>query len=222
MEASLRRLGVETIDLYQVHYPIPDEELEEGWATIADLVKEGKVRYAGISNNSLAQLKRIQKIHPVASVQPEYSMLKREPEEELLAYCAENEIGVVAYSPLRSGILTDQFSQERLDSLTEDDWRQRNPDFQEPQAAINLAFVEKLRALAAGENLSPSTMAIAWVLARPEVTSAIVGARRPDHIEKSIPNADMVLSSQVMAEIDALLFEREKNLAEVEGLTAVS
>ena len=222
VEASLRRLDVETIDLYQIHYPIPDEDLEEGWATVAELVKEGKVRYAGISNNSLAQLKRIQKIHPVASIQPEYSMLKREPEQELLAYCAANEIGVVAYSPLRSGILTEQFSQDRLDTLAEDDWRQRNPDFQEPQAAINLAFVEKLRALAANENLSPSTMAIAWVLTRPEVASAIVGARRPDQIEKSIPGGDMALSSRVMVEIDALLAEREKNLAEIEALTAVS
>ena len=222
VEASLRRLGVETIDLYQIHYPIPDEELEEGWATIAELIKEGKVRYAGISNNSLEQLKRVQKIHPVASVQPEFSMLKREPEEELLAYCAENGIGIVAYSPLRSGILTDQFSQERLDSMAEDDWRQRNPDFQEPQATINLVFVEKLRALAAGENLSSSAMAIAWVLARPEVTSAIVGARRPEQIEKSVLGSDNELPSQVMAEIDALLAEREENLAEIETLTAAS
>lgn len=216
VEASLQRLGVEVIDLYQVHYPIPDEELEEGWAAIAQLVKEGKVRYAGISNNSIEQLKRIQEIHPVASVQPEYSMLKREPEKELLAYCAENGIGVVAYSPLRSGILTDQFSQERLDTLAEDDWRQRNPDFQALQAAINLAFVEKLRVLAAGENLSPSAMAIAWVLARPEVTSAIVGARRPSQIVKSAPAGDIRLSSAIMNQIDNILDEREQHLVEKE------
>jgi aryl-alcohol dehydrogenase-like predicted oxidoreductase len=222
VEASLRRLGVETIDLYQVHYPIPDEDLEEGWAAMADLIKEGKVRYAGISNNSIEQLKRIQEIHPVASVQPEYSMLKREPEKELLAYCAGNGIGVVAYSPLRSGILTDQFSQERLDSLAENDWRQRNPDFQEPRAAINLAFVENLRVLAAGENLSPSAMAIAWVLAQPEVTSAIVGARHPSQIGKSAPADQTQLSPEVLAEIDAQLAEREENLAEIEVSTAVS
>lgn len=216
VDASLQRLGVETIDLYQVHYPIPDEDLEEAWAAIAQLIKEGKVRYAGISNNSIEQLKRIQEIHPVASVQPEYSMIKREPEKELLAYCADNNIGVLAYSPLRSGILTDQFSQERLDTLAEDDWRQHNPDFQEPQAAINLAFVEKLRTLAAGENLSPSAMAIAWVLARPEVTSAIVGARRPAQIANSIQAGNIQLSSEIMNQIDNLLAEREKHLVEKE------
>ncbi len=207
--------------LERLIYPIPDEDLEEGWATIAELVKEGKVRYAGISNNSLAQLKRIQKIHPVASVQPEYSMLKREPEKELLTYCANNAIGVVAYSPLRSGILTEQFSQERLDTLAKDDWRQRNPDFQEPQAAININLVEKLRVVAAKEDLSLSTMAVAWILARPEVTSAIVGARRPSQIETSAPAGHIELSPKVLAEIDAVLAERDKDLAEIDDQTAV-
>ena len=212
-EASLRRLGVETIDLYQIHWPNPDEDLEEAWAAIAGLVKEGKVRYAGASNFSVAQLKRVQAIHPVASLQPEYSMLKRGVEDELLPYCAENDIGIIAYSPLRSGILTDKFGQERLDTLAENDWRRGDPDFQGPRAAINVAFTEKLRDIAAGIDQSLARLAIAWVLAHPAVTSAIVGARRPDQIEVSAPAGDIELPQEVVTQIDALLAQRDDNLA---------
>ncbi len=213
-ENSLRRLNVETIDLYQIHWPTPDEDIEEAWGVIADLVKEGKVRYAGVSNFNVAQLKRIQAIHPVASLQPEYSMLKRGVEKELLAYCAANEIGVIAYSPLRSGILTDGFGPERLAAMSDDDWRQRDADFQEPSASVNVAFVDKLRQIALREERPLSHLAIAWVLARPEVTAAIVGARRPSQIESSAPAADWKISSKTIAEIKTLLAERETNLAE--------
>ena len=212
-ENSLRRLNVETIDLYQIHWPTPDEDIEEAWGVIADLVKEGKVRYAGVSNFNVAQLKRIQPIHPVASLQPEYSMLKRGVEKELLAYCAANEIGVIAYSPLRSGILTDGFGPERLAAMSDDDWRQRDSDFQEPSASVNVTFVDKLRQIALREERPLSHLAIAWVLARPEVTAAIVGARRPSQIESSAPAADWQISSETIAEIEALLAEREINLA---------
>ncbi len=213
-ENSLRRLNVETIDLYQIHWPTPDEDIEEAWGVIADLVKEGKVRYAGVSNFNVAQLKRIQPIHPVASLQPEYSMLKRGVEKELLAYCAANEIGVIAYSPLRSGILTDGFGPERLAAMSDDDWRQRDADFQEPSVSVNVAFVDKLRQIALREERPLSHLAIAWVLARPEVTAAIVGARRPSQIERSAPAADWKISSKTIAEIKTLLAERETNLAE--------
>ncbi len=212
-ENSLRRLGVETIDLYQIHWPNPDEELEEGWSEIAMLVQEGKVRYAGICNASVEQLKRIQAIHPVTSLQPEYSMLKRGAEAELIPFCAENGIGVVGYSPLRSGILTDNFGRARLDAMTANDWRQRDPDFQEPRAQINVAFKEKLQAIAQSINQPLSQMAIAWVLARPEVASAIVGARRPGQIEVSAPAGDLQLTAETMAQIEGLLAERDSELA---------
>jgi aryl-alcohol dehydrogenase-like predicted oxidoreductase len=220
VENSLNRLGVEVIDLYQIHYPIPDEDLEEGWAEIARLIKEGKVRYAGISNNSVEQLQRIQEIHPVASIQPHYNMLKRKPEEDLLAYCADNEIGVVAYSPLRSGILTDQFGRRRLGTMAENDWRRGDSDFQEPRVTINIEFTEKLRDIAANIDQPLSNLAVAWVLARPEVTSAIVGARRRDQIENTAPGGDLQLSPQILTQIEALLAEREKELAEAETLAA--
>ncbi|MCA9930985.1 MAG: aldo/keto reductase [Anaerolineales bacterium] len=213
-EDSLRRLNVEMIDLYQIHWPTPEEDIEEGWGVIADLVKEGKVRYAGVSNFNVEQLKRIQPIHPVASLQPEYSMLKRGAENELLAYCAANDIGVIAYSPLRSGILTDGFGLERLATMSDDDWRQRDADFQEPSASVNVAFVEKFRQIARREKRPLSHLAIAWVLARPEVTAAIVGARRPSQIESSAPAADWQLSAELMAEIESLLAERETKLVE--------
>lgn len=212
-EDSLRRLGVEAIDLYQIHWPNPDEDLEEGWSEIAKLVQEGKVRYAGICNASVEQLKRIQAIHPVASLQPEYSMLKRGAEEDLLPYCAANGIGVVGYSPLRSGILTDNFGRARLDAMTANDWRQRDPDFQEPRAEINVEFVKKMRVVAESIEQPLSQLAIAWVLARLEVTSAIVGARRPGQIEVSAPAGDLQLAPEVMAQIEALLAERDKELA---------
>lgn len=221
-EDSLRRLGVEVIDLYQIHWPNPDEDLEEGWTEIAKLVQEGKVRYAGICNASVEQLKRIQAIHPVASLQPEYSMLKRGVETEILAYCAANDIGVVAYSPLRSGILTDGFSQERLEAITANDWRQRDPDFQEPRAQINLDFVEKLRAVAASVDLPLAQLATAWVIARPEVTSAIVGARRPKQIESSAPAGDLQLSPETMEQIEMLLAERDRRLEEAGAFASES
>lgn len=213
-EDSLRRLNVETIDLYQIHWPTPEEDIEEAWGVIADLVKEGKVRYGGVSNFNVEQLKRIQPIHPVASLQPEYSMLKRGAERELLAYCEANDIGVIAYSPLRSGILTDGFGPKRLAAMSDDDWRRRDSDFQEPSASVNVEFVEKLRQIAQREERPLSHLAIAWVLARPEITAAIVGARRPSQIESSVPAADWQISDEIIAEVEALLTEREAKLAE--------
>jgi aryl-alcohol dehydrogenase-like predicted oxidoreductase len=221
-EDSLRRLGVDVIDLYQIHWPDPDEDLEEAWTEIAKLVQEGKVRYAGVCNASIEQLKRIQAIHPVASLQPEYNMLKRGAAEELLPYCAANEIGVVAYSPLRSGILTDRFGRERLDAMAENDWRLRDPDFQEPRAEINIKFTQKVRAIAASIGQPLPRLAIAWVLARPEVTSAIVGARRPGQIEVSAPAGDLQLAPETMAQIEALLAERDRELAAAGAFAADS
>lgn len=213
-ENSLRRLGVDVIDLYQIHWPKPDEDLEEGWTEIARLVEEGKVRYAGASNFSVEQLQRVQKIHPVASLQPEYSMLERSVETDLLAYCAENKIGVVAYSPMASGLLTGKYTRETMESIAADDWRRKYSEhFREPALTANFALVEKLDEIARRYNRTPGELAIAWVLRRPELTAAIVGARRPSQIEKIATASDWQLPDDVIREIDVLLAERDAQIA---------
>jgi aryl-alcohol dehydrogenase-like predicted oxidoreductase len=210
--ASLKRLGVETIDLYQMHWPDPDEDIEEGWEEMAKLVREGKVRFIGVSNYTLEQIKRVQKIYPVASLQPPYSMIHREVEDELLGYCALNNIGIVAYSPMQRGLLTGKFSQERLAALAIDDHRRRNPDFQEPQFTATLQLVEKLRPIAERNGRTLAQLAIMWVLRRPEVTAAIVGARRPEQIVETAPASDWTLSQEDIEEIERLLVERQAKL----------
>jgi aryl-alcohol dehydrogenase-like predicted oxidoreductase len=213
-EASLRRLKVDCIDLYQIHWPHDEEHLEEGWSTIADLVKEGKVRYAGVSNFSLAQIERVQRIHPVASIQPPYNMLVRGIEGELLPFCAAHSIGVLTYSPLQSGLLTGKVTRERVAALPADDWRRDySPDFREPALSANLALVDGLRPIAARNGRTVAQLAIAWVLRRPEVTSAIVGARKPSHIEGTVDAGDWDLDPQDIAEIDALLADRARTLS---------
>jgi len=207
VEASLRRLNIDVIDLYQIHWPFPDEDIEEGWSTIADLVKEGKIRYGGVSNFSVEQIKRAQAIHPVASLQPPYSMLVRNAEDDLLGYCAENRIGVVVYSPMQAGLLTGKFSMARIASLDESDWRRRNKHFQEPEVSATFALVEKLRPIAERNGRTLAQLAIAWVLRRPEVTSAIVGARRPAQIEETAQAGDWVLADDDIDEIEKYLDE---------------
>jgi aryl-alcohol dehydrogenase-like predicted oxidoreductase len=211
-EASLRRLGVEVIDLYQVHWPDPDEEIEEGWGAIAELVREGKVRYAGVSNFSPAQIERARRIHPVASLQPPYSMLRREVEEELLGYCAANQVGVIVYSPMQKGLLTGGFDARRIRSLEEGDHRRNDPLFQEPALTPTLRLVERLRSLARDRNLTVAQLALAWVLRRPEVTAAIVGARRPGQIEETAAAGDVELDAETRRAIQGLLEEREAAL----------
>ncbi len=209
-EDSLRRLNVDVIDLYQIHWPKPDEEIDEGWSTIADLIREGKVRYGGVSNFNLDQLKRIQEIHPVASLQPPYNMIRRRVEAEILPFCAENQIGVVAYSPMMSGLLTGTFDAERLAGLADDDWRHNSPHFQEPEFSVNVELAERLKAIAERNDLTLGQLSIAWVLRRPEVTSAIVGARRPDQIEETVKAGDADLSDSDIREIEELLSWREE------------
>jgi aryl-alcohol dehydrogenase-like predicted oxidoreductase len=204
-EASLKRLQVDTIDLYQIHWGTPDEEIEEGWATIADLIKEGKVRYGGVSNFSVAQLKRIMPIHRVASLQPPYSMLKRNIEADLLAFCAENKIGVICYSPLQKGLLTGKITPEYIAAFDKADHRRRDPMFNEPAFTQISGKIEALKKIAAKEKITPAQLAIAWVLRRSEVTAAIVGARTPDQITQSVPAADVVLSDGTLAEIEKIL-----------------
>lgn len=213
-EASLKRLGVEVIDLLQIHWPHDEEHLEEGWGTIADLIKEGKVRYGGVSNFTVEQIKRVQAIHPVASLQPPYSMIERGVEAELLGYCAANDIGVIAYSPMQSGMLTGKYTKELVAGLPDNDWRKdRSPDFQEPGLSANLELVDGLRPIAERNDKTVAQLAIAWVLRRSEMTAAIVGARRPSHIDETVKAGDWELSANDITEIDALLAKREQALA---------
>jgi len=213
-EASLKRLGIDAIDLYQIHWPNPNEEIEEGWSAIADLVKEGKVRYAGVCNFSVEQLKRIQPIHPVASLQPPYSMIVRGVETELLQFCAANKIGVVVYSPMQKGLLTGKFM-ERAGSLAADDHRRQDPDFQEPRLKAHLALVEGLRPIAAKSGKTVAHLAIAWILRRPEVTAAIVGARHPSQIAETVAGSEWTLSEQDLYAIDMLLDKHQQALKQI-------
>lgn len=210
VEKSLGRLGIDVIDLYQIHWPIPDEDIEEAWGAIADLIREGKVRYGGVSNFSVEQLKRIHPIHPVASIQPPYSILVRDIEHELLSFCEENNIGVIAYSPMQKGLLTGTFTSERMQNLPEDDHRRRDPMFQEPELSNNLAFVEKLCSVAEKKGKTVAQLAISWVLRRPEVTTAIVGARHPFQIEETVVAGELMLSKEDIDAIDILLNECKK------------
>ena len=179
-EASLRRLGVDTIDLYQIHWPEPYEDVEEGWTELARLQQEGKVRWIGVSNFSVPQMKRAAAIAPITSLQPPYSMLRREVEAEILPYAREHGIGLIAYSPMASGLLTGTWTKERREALPEDDWRKhKNPLFQDPAFDHGAAVAEVLREVWACHGATPAAVAIAWVLANPAVTAAIVGARKP-------------------------------------------
>ncbi|UCG59227.1 MAG: aldo/keto reductase [Phycisphaerales bacterium] len=211
-EASLKRLGIETIDLYQMHWPEPEEDVEEGWGAMIELVEAGKVRYIGVSNFNVEQIRRVKKMHPVASLQPPYSMLHREPEDELLAYCSENKVGVVAYSPMQRGLLTGKFSQERLSGLPIDDHRRRHPDFHGPQFAATLELVEALKEIAGSNGRTCAQLAISWVLRRNEVTSAIVGARKPAQIVETAPASDWDLSKEDIEQIEQLLAKRDVKL----------
>jgi aryl-alcohol dehydrogenase-like predicted oxidoreductase len=210
LEGSLRRLKTDWIDLYQIHWPDPDPKIEEAWSEIAKAVKAGKVRHAGVSNFNPAQMKRLLGIHPVASLQPPYSMLRRDIEQEILPFCGQNGIGVICYSPLQMGILSGAFSRERAASLAEDDFRSSNPYFTEPALSRNLALVESLRPIAQRSGRTVGELALAWVLHRPEVTAAIVGGRRPGQAKGLAAAADWTLSPQDVAEIEKALAERER------------
>ncbi len=205
VDASLARLGIDVIDLYQIHWPEPDEEIEEGWATVADLIRIGKVRFGGVCNFSVSQLERAQRIHPIASLQPPYSMLKRDIEADILPWCEAHGVGIVAYSPMQAGLLTGAFTRERAAALGADDWRSRNPFFQEPMLSANLRVVDGLRPIAARLGITVAELALAWVLRLPAVTSAIAGARRPAQIQETVQAGAVQLPPDVIAEIETLL-----------------
>jgi len=196
-EGSLRRLGVDAIDLYQLHFPNPDEELEEGWATLAELKDEGLVRHIGASNFSVEQLRRAQAIAPVETLQPPYSLLDREVEDEILPFCEREGIGVIVYSPMASGMLTGKMTRERIEALPDDDWRRRSDRFKEPQLSRNLELVERLERVAERHGVSPGAVAVAWTLRHPAVEGAIVGFRRPDQVDPIVVAADLELGDDL-------------------------
>ncbi|MDB5042758.1 MAG: Aldo/keto reductase family protein [Candidatus Eremiobacteraeota bacterium] len=202
-EASLRRLQVDTIDLYQIHWPTDRiEDIDAGWATLADLKREGKVRWIGVSNFDVAELQRAQAIAPVTSLQPPYSLIRREVETDILPYVRAHDIGVIVYSPMQSGLLTGTMTRERAAALPASDWRSRNPEFQEPKLSANLALVERLRAIGAKHGATPGEVAIAWTLSNPAVTGAIVGARTPAQVDGWVGAAELRLSAAELAEIE--------------------
>ncbi|MEH2325042.1 MAG: aldo/keto reductase [Nostoc sp.] len=207
VEASLRRLDIETIDLYQIHWPNPESEIEEGWTTLAKLKDEGKVRYIGVSNFNVEQLKRIQEIAPVTSLQPPYSLVKPDVEKEILPFCQEKNIGVIVYSPMQSGLLTGKMTPERVANLPDNDWRRNSGEFQEPRLSRNLKLVEVLQHIGKQYDRSPGEMAIAWTLNNPAVTAAIVGARNPKQVEGIIAAGEFRLNQQELDQIGTFLRE---------------
>ncbi|MFZ1138779.1 MAG: aldo/keto reductase [Candidatus Sulfotelmatobacter sp.] len=204
-EDSLRRLGVDVIDLYQIHWPEPDADIEEGWTEMARLKEEGKVRHIGVSNFNVAQMKRAAAIAPITSLQPPYSMLARDVEQSILPFAAKNNIGVIVYSPMYSGLLSGSMTRERISSLDAEDWRLQNPNFREPLLSKNLRLVELLRELGATHGRTPGEVAIAWTLHNPAVAGAIVGMRNPKQVAGVIGAATFRLSSREFEEIKEAL-----------------
>lgn len=207
VEDSLRRLRVDTIDLYQIHWPNPEDELDEGWETLAKFKEQGKVRFIGVSNFSVAQMKRVQKIAPITSLQPPYSLLRRDIEKEILPFCLENNIGVINYSPMVSGLLTGKMTADRVKNLPEDDWRKRSPNFQSPKLERNLELAELLKSIGKEHGVQAGVVAIAWTLRHPAITAAIVGARRPDQVDGVLPAATFRLSDAEAHQIEKWLAE---------------
>ncbi len=200
-EASLRRLKVDVIDLYQIHWPEPDPDIEEGWSTLAKLQEEGKVRWIGVSNFNAAQMERCRTIAPIISLQPPYSAISPETGSEILPYCRRHNIGVIVYSPMKSGLLTGKMTKERVAAFPEDDFRKRAPAFQEPQLSRNLQLADLMRQIGERHGVSAGVVAIAWTLRNPAVTAAIVGMRSAAQAEGVLPALEFRLSDDEFAEI---------------------
>ena len=207
LEASLRRLNVETIDLYQIHWPNPDPEIEEGWSEMAKLQQQGKIRWIGVSNFNVEQMKRAQKIAPITSLQPPYSMLRRAIEAEILPFVQQNGIGVINYSPMLSGMLTGKMSAERVASMPADDWRRNSVEFKEPRLSRNLQLVELLREIGSEHGVNPGVVAVAWTLHHPAITAAIVGGRSGNQVEEIAPALEFRLGKEEYERINAFMAE---------------
>jgi aryl-alcohol dehydrogenase-like predicted oxidoreductase len=202
---SLKRLGVDAIDLYQIHWPDPDVDIREGWAALAELKEQGLVRHIGVSNFNLEQMERIADIAPVETLQPPYSLIKRDVEREILPFAEREGIGVIAYSPMGSGLLTGKMTRERLAKLADSDWRKSDPSFQEPELSRNLGIVERLQRVAEVHDTTPGSVAIAWTLRNPAVDGAIVGFRRPEQVDGLVDAAGVELDDNDAAFIEGAL-----------------
>jgi aryl-alcohol dehydrogenase-like predicted oxidoreductase len=200
--SSLERLGVDAIDLYQIHWPIPDEDIEEGWSAFAELKQQGLVRHIGVSNFDLAQLRRIEQIAPVETIQPQYSLIERDAEREILPFAERSGIGAIVYSPMSSGLLTGAMTRQRIAALPDDDWRKHDERFVEPELSRNLDLVERLTAVADRHGTVPGTVAIAWTLRNPAVDGAIVGFRSPAQVDPLIEAANLELSAEDITTIE--------------------
>jgi aryl-alcohol dehydrogenase-like predicted oxidoreductase len=201
-EASLERLGVDAIDLYQIHWPIPEEDIEEAWSALAELRDRGLVRHIGVSNFNVDQLRAVQQIAPVETLQPQYSLIERHIEREILPYAEREKIGVIVYSPMGSGMLTGGMTRERVESLAEGDWRKHDARFNDPQLSRNLALVERLKTVADRHDTTPGAVAVAWTLRNPAVDAAIVGFRRPDQVDPIMLAANLELTADDLDEIE--------------------
>ena len=201
-EASLRRLQIDAIDLYQIHWPNPEADVEEGWSALAELKDQGLVRHIGVSNFNVEQLQRVAEIAPVETLQSPYSLVAREIEAEILPYTDRNGIGVIAYSPMASGLLSGAMTSERVAQLPDDDWRRSDRNFNEPELSTHLATVDRLRAVGERYGIVAGAVAVAWVLARADVDGAIVGFRRPDQVDPILPAAGVHLTAEDIAQIE--------------------
>jgi aryl-alcohol dehydrogenase-like predicted oxidoreductase len=205
LENSLRRLQVETVDLYQIHWPNPENEIEEGWEQLARLREQGKIRWIGVSNFSVDQMKRVQKIAPITSLQPPYSMLRPAIEKEILPFVRENGIGVINYSPMVSGLLTGSMTAERVAGFPADDWRRKAVEFKEPRLTRNLRLAELLREIGQGHDVSPGVVAVAWTLHHSAITAAIVGGRSATQVEGVATALEFRLSEEEYGRINGFL-----------------
>ncbi|MBN2144494.1 MAG: aldo/keto reductase [Candidatus Aureabacteria bacterium] len=211
-EASLRRLQRDVIDLYQIHWPDPSAEIEEGFGTLLELVRQGKIRWAGVSNFSIKQMEKIACLGPIASLQPSYNLINRRIEKDVLPWCKKNNVGVISYSPLQCGILTEKFSREWIMNLPDDDWRKtKAPFLQEPQLSFHLELVQVLKKFAATRGHTVSQLAVSWILHQNHVTSVIVGARKRAQIQETALAAEWVLKKEEIQELESLLFSWIKN-----------
>ena len=205
LDGSLRRLGVDTIDLYQIHWPDPESEIEEAWEILARMRERGKVRWIGVSNFNVAQMKRVMEIAPITSLQPPYSMLRPAIEAEVLPYVRDNGIGVINYSPMVSGLLTGKMSAERVAAMPADDWRHKAVEFNEPRLSRNLRLVEFLREIGSGHGVTPGVVAVAWTLHNPGITAAIVGGRNAKQVEETAAALHFRLSEEEYERINAFI-----------------
>ena len=200
--ASLERLGIDAIDLYQIHWPIPDQDIQEGFSALAELKEQGLVRHIGVSNFDVEQLEHIQQIAPVETLQPQYSLIEREIEQDILPFAQREGIGVIVYSPMSSGLLTGRMTRQRIPTMPDDDWRKHDPRFREPELSRNLEIVDRLRAVADAHDTVPGAVAIAWALRNPAVDGAIVGFRSPDQVDPLTDAANLELSDDDITTIE--------------------